>query len=90
MHALACPSYEMDAHDYQTSEQFSLKDLIVDGMLWAVPKSRRSLERRQKRKFAYKESDKNWVLPRINLVTCQQCGGDHEIGHLCGMSDIFL
>lgn len=91
MYALACPSYQVDADDYQTSKPFSLKELIGDGMLWAVPKTRRTLERRQKRKFAYKELNKNWVLPQANFAICQQCGGDYQIGHLCGMFDnVFL
>lgn len=90
MYALACPNYQGAAHDYQTSKSFSLKNLIGDGILWAVPKSRRSLERRHKRKFAYKEKSKHWVLPKINLTICQQCGGDYEIGHLCGKLDSFL
>lgn len=60
---------------------------LGDGFLWAVPKHRRTIERRLKRRFG---SPGNWkiILPRNDLAVCKTCGHDHEIGVLCGK--IFL
>lgn len=62
---------------------FSIKDLIGNGFLWAVPKHRRSVEKRWKRKFG--DPDYIWKLlrPRKDLRTCNVCGDDHEAGVLC-------
>jgi ribosomal protein L32 len=56
---------------------------LGDGFLWAVPKHRRTAERRLKRKFG---SPGNWkiILPRNDLTVCKTCGDNHEIGVLCG------
>lgn len=61
----------------------SLKDIIGDGILWAVPKHRRTVEKRLNRKFGYPEY--NWKLLRVktHLRSCNQCGHDYEAGHLC-------
>ncbi|XP_061400636.1 large ribosomal subunit protein bL32m [Musca vetustissima] len=61
----------------------SLKDIIGDGILWAVPKHRRTIEKRLNRKFGYPEY--NWKLLRVktHLRSCNQCGHDYEAGHLC-------
>lgn len=61
----------------------SLKDIIGDGFLWAVPRNRRTIEKRLKRKFGH--PDYIWKLykPRTNLQICRTCGHDHEIGILC-------
>ncbi|XP_019865689.1 39S ribosomal protein L32, mitochondrial [Aethina tumida] len=63
--------------------KFSLKDIIGDGLLWAVPKHRRSLEKRLKRKFGHPDYHLKILLPRTNIRTCNKCGDDHEIGVLC-------
>lgn len=61
----------------------SLKDIIGDGILWAVPKHRRSVEKRLKRKFGHPEY--NWKPLRVksHLRMCNQCGHDYEAGILC-------
>lgn len=61
----------------------SLKDLIGDGILWAVPKHRRTIEKRLKRKFGI--PDLNWKPLRVktHLRSCNQCGHDYEAGVLC-------
>ncbi|TMW50639.1 hypothetical protein DOY81_004298 [Sarcophaga bullata] len=63
--------------------QRSLKDIIGDGILWAVPKHRRTIEKRLNRKFGFPEY--NWKPLRVktHLRTCNQCGHDHEAGILC-------
>ncbi|XP_013118644.1 large ribosomal subunit protein bL32m [Stomoxys calcitrans] len=67
----------------QNTPTRSLKDIIGDGILWAVPKHRRTLEKRLNRKFGYPEY--NWKPLRVktNLRSCNQCGHDYEAGHLC-------
>ncbi|KAM7364126.1 mitochondrial ribosomal protein L32 [Cochliomyia hominivorax] len=71
------------AQGSQNNSQRSLKDIIGDGILWAVPKHRRTVEKRLNRKFGYPEY--NWKPLRVkaNLRTCNQCGHDHEAGILC-------
>lgn len=62
---------------------FTLKDLIGDGFLWAVPRNRRTIEKRWKRKFGSPEYVNKLLLPKTNLRICNQCGNDHEVGILC-------
>ncbi|XP_042894153.1 39S ribosomal protein L32, mitochondrial-like [Penaeus japonicus] len=62
--------------------QSPIQDLIGDGILWAVPKSRRSRERRLTRKFGSETGHKK-LLPVLNLLTCNSCGHVHEPGRLC-------
>lgn len=63
--------------------RWSLKDIIGDGFLWAVPKSRRSIEKRLKRKFGTPEYIDKLLRPKKNLRVCNVCGDDHEVGVLC-------
>lgn len=63
--------------------KFSLKDIIADGFLWAVPKHRRSLEKRQKRRFGHPDYVLKILQPKTFLKTCNVCGDDHEAGVLC-------
>ena len=62
----------------------SLEEILKDGILWAVPKKRRTLERRLKRRFGVKEYV--WKLPvaKTNLLMCTNCGHNYEAGRLCG------
>lgn len=83
MCAIASPNYQLESSNSQTTKRFTLKDLIGDGMLWAVPKTRRTLEKRQKRKFGVPGRVYKMLLPKPNLRSCIQCGHDHELGVLC-------
>lgn len=83
MYALACPGYMPSIQQAQTSQPFSVKDLIGDGFLWAVPRTRRTIEKRLKRKFGNPKYHIKLMLPKLNLRTCMQCGHDHEVGVLC-------
>lgn len=67
----------------QTSQPFTLKDLIGDGFLWAVPRTRRTIEKRMKRKFGHPMYHMKILPLKVNLRTCMQCGHDHEVGVLC-------
>lgn len=65
---------------------YSLKDLIGDGFLWAVPRNRRTIEKRWKRKFGSPEYVNKLMLPKTNLRVCNSCGHDYEVGILCRKS----
>lgn len=67
----------------QQVPNYSLKDLIGDGFLWAVPRNRRTIEKRWKRKFGSPEYVNKLLLPKTNLRVCNNCGHDYEVGILC-------
>ncbi|KAG4078344.1 hypothetical protein HA402_013054 [Bradysia odoriphaga] len=62
---------------------FSLQDLIGDGFLWAVPKNRRTIEKRWKRKYGSPEYFLKILQPKTTLRVCNHCGHDYEVGLLC-------
>ncbi|XP_012283261.1 39S ribosomal protein L32, mitochondrial [Orussus abietinus] len=61
----------------------SLKNIWDDGFLWAVPKSRRTIEKRLKRKFGHPIYNWKPLVPKTNLLMCNNCGHYHEAGLLC-------
>ncbi|KAL3279417.1 hypothetical protein HHI36_016928 [Cryptolaemus montrouzieri] len=65
------------------SAKISLKDIIDNGFLWAVPKHRRSVEKRLKRKFGHPDYVLKILQPRSNIRICNSCGDHYEIGILC-------
>ncbi|NP_001091811.1 mitochondrial ribosomal protein L32 [Bombyx mori] len=67
-----------------TPKAFSIHDLIGDGFLLAVPKFRRTVEKRLNRKFGWPEYVWKPFVPKTNLKTCHECGHHHEQGRLCG------
>lgn len=87
MYAIACPNYAPNALDAQdemkSTDTFSLKDLIGDGILWAVPKHRKPIERRLKAKFGHPTYHMKTIPVKTTLRVCMQCGHDHEVGILC-------
>lgn len=52
-------------------------------MLWAVPKHRRTVEKRLKRKYGTPEYVLKILKPKAHLKVCNACGHDHEVGILC-------
>ncbi|CAH2105590.1 unnamed protein product [Euphydryas editha] len=68
----------------QQQTKFNLKDLIGDGILLAVPKFRRTIEKRWKRKYGSPEYGLKILLPKTNIAVCNECGHHHERGRLCG------
>nr|XP_049467015.1 uncharacterized protein LOC120961229 [Anopheles coluzzii] len=48
---------------------FSLRDLLGDGMLWAVPMHRRTVEKRLKRKYGSPEYKLKILTPKVHLCT---------------------
>lgn len=61
----------------------SLKE-IFDGILWAVPKHRRSLEARLKRRFGVMKYVWKPPIAKTNILVCTNCGYHYQAGRLCG------
>lgn len=70
--------------DAAAADRWSL-DTLKDHILWAVPKHRRTIEKRMKRKYGSPEYVQKILLPKTNLRVCNQCGHNHEVGVLCRM-----
>lgn len=77
----APPSSQVANHN---SKPFSLKDLIGDGFLWAVPKHRRSIERRMKRRYGSPGLHMKFPQVKNYLVECEYCGDFYEPKTICG------
>ncbi|XP_071453228.1 large ribosomal subunit protein bL32m [Hetaerina americana] len=60
-----------------------LDSIFENGILWAVPKSRRTVEKRLKRKFGHPYYRLKILLPKNNLRICDRCGHHHEESVLC-------
>lgn len=60
-----------------------MKDLIGDGFLWAVPKFRRSLEKRMKRRFGTPGMHEKIHRAKEYLVECDYCGDFFEPKSIC-------
>lgn len=88
MCVLACPSYQIDSHNSKALKPFSLQDFLNDSILWAVPRTRRTIEKRMKRKFGSPLGVSKLLMPKATLRTCIQCGHDHEVGVLCRKFEI--
>ncbi|EDV93942.1 39S ribosomal protein L32, mitochondrial [Drosophila grimshawi] len=76
-------AYIVQPHSDPHNSSFSLRELIGDGILWAVPKHRRSVEKRLNRKFGHPDYVWKPLKEKRNLRSCLQCGNDHEMGVLC-------
>lgn len=62
----------------------SLKDILNNTILWAVPKKRRTIEKRLCRRFGIPELHWKPHVPKTNILMCRKCGHDYEAGTLCG------
>ncbi|PBC27089.1 large ribosomal subunit protein bL32m [Apis cerana] len=62
----------------------SLKDILNNTILWAVPKKRRTIEKRLSRRFGIPELHWKPHVPKTNILMCRKCGHDYEAGTLCG------
>ncbi|XP_015924415.1 large ribosomal subunit protein bL32m [Parasteatoda tepidariorum] len=64
----------------ENKTQSTLRDILQDGFLWAVPKHRRSLERRMTRRMGLGKP----IIPKNNLIVCEACGHFHPVHTICG------
>ncbi|GFO47583.1 39S ribosomal protein l32, mitochondrial [Plakobranchus ocellatus] len=55
---------------------------IFDSILYAVPKHRRSVEKRLHRKHRF-TGFMEYGTPKTNIIPCLECGNFKEKGHLC-------
>nr|XP_031829442.1 39S ribosomal protein L32, mitochondrial [Nomia melanderi] len=62
----------------------SLKDILNDSFLWAVPKKRRTIEKRLNRRFGWPNYIWKPHVPKTNILMCRRCGHHYEAGLLCG------
>ncbi|KAJ8670938.1 hypothetical protein QAD02_002197, partial [Eretmocerus hayati] len=53
------------------------------GLLMAVPKHRRPIEKRLSRKFGCLKYNWKPLVPRTNLIICKSCGHYHEAYTIC-------
>jgi len=60
-------------------------DSLWDGLLRAVPKHRRTIERRMMRKFGAENwpNGRKLIKPRSDILFCLTCGGHRLAGMLC-------
>ncbi|XP_013786713.1 39S ribosomal protein L32, mitochondrial-like [Limulus polyphemus] len=56
------------------------EDIFGNGFLWAVPRSRRSIEKRLTRKMGQNKM----LVPKKNILICNECGHFHEAHTICG------
>jgi len=75
------PSCEND--ERSPTDVKSVIDSIYNGFMLAVPKSRRSREKRAMRRMGWTRV-KDYMTPRRNLVACLDCGEWHEGHTICG------
>ncbi|XP_046909280.2 mitochondrial ribosomal protein L32 [Dermatophagoides farinae] len=63
----------------------SINDLMQDGLLWGVPKKRRTIEKRLKRRFGVENypSDAKILRTRNDIIICERCGDHHEYYAIC-------
>ena len=78
--ALACGT---DLPQTASQPHSIIDDIFGDGFFWAVPKARRSLERRRIRRNGSTKLE-HWATPRKNIKECLVCGHWHLAHTICG------
>lgn len=76
-------AYVHEKKPITSPKKFSIKDIVGDGLLLAVPKFRRTIEKKLKRKFGSPQYVWKMLVPKNNIKVCQNCGHHHEKGRLC-------
>ncbi|OTF83040.1 hypothetical protein BLA29_006843 [Euroglyphus maynei] len=68
-----------------TTTNSSIDELMKDGILWGVPKKRRTAERRLARRFGVEKfPDSAKILrTRDDIILCERCGDHHEYYAIC-------
>lgn len=62
------------------------KQIWEESILAAVPRNRRSIERRMRRRFGIPDRVWKMLFLKKNLQLCMQCGNFHEPGVMCRKS----
>uniref|UniRef100_A0ABD2X0G9 Uncharacterized protein n=1 Tax=Trichogramma kaykai TaxID=54128 RepID=A0ABD2X0G9_9HYME len=73
-----------------TNKSITQSELNGDGLLLAVPKHRRSLEKRLSHRFGWPEYHWKPLTPKTNLKLCKTCGHHYEFGTICGKLSRFF
>lgn len=84
--AIDCGSFPNDSKLSNHFGNRSLKEILKNGILWAVPKKRRTIEKRLSRRFGVEKYFWKPPVPKTNLLICVNCGHNYEAGRLCGKS----
>ncbi|XP_076241502.1 mitochondrial ribosomal protein L32 [Calliopsis andreniformis] len=84
LYAVECNNALSRVEPIKFPGQSSLTDIMNDAFLWAVPKRRRTIEKRLNRRFGWPKYDWKPYVPKTNLLVCRKCGHDYEAGLLCG------
>ena len=66
----------------QTSTHESILDSFFSPLLMAVPRNRRTVEKRRMRRFANTWFDQTKL--KKNIIVCLNCGHHHESDTICG------
>lgn len=76
---MCCLAVVSGSHHPVPSKQFTVKDFIGDGILWGVPKHRKTIEKRLQNRFGTPKM----IPEKTHLGICNNCGNHYEIGVLC-------
>lgn len=82
--AIDCNSFLNESKLANRSSNRSLEEILKNGILWAVPKHRRTIEKRLQRRFGAEKYIWKPPVPRTDLLMCANCGHNYEAGRLCG------
>lgn len=86
-----CPAMVTGLNDdslraFNQKHKSLIDDIMTDGMLLAVQKKRRTVEKRLVRRFGVERYPQECGIIRAkeNLVVCDHCGHYHELHTICG------
>ncbi|GAB1866640.1 Large ribosomal subunit protein bL32m [Camponotus japonicus] len=82
--AIDCGSFPNDSKLSNHFGNRSLEEILKNGILWAVPKKRRTIEKRLSRRFGVEKYFWKPPVPKTNLLICVNCGHNYKAGRLCG------
>jgi len=77
---------QMNSRDTSSERHSLIEDIMRNGLLLAVPKKRRTVEKRLIRRFGVEgyEDTSRMIRPKHNVIVCDQCGHYHELHTICG------
>lgn len=89
LYAIDCGNFLSEPKPVNRLGSKSLKEIFENGILWAVPKHRRSLEIRHKRRFGILKYVWKPLVTKTNILMCLSCGHHYEANRLCGKCYMF-